>query len=52
MDVVCDGRRAEVAFTKDWALDAERRDLTINSLFLDLDGGLPFLLCQVQGEGG
>ena len=34
IDVVTDGRRAEVAFTKDWELDALRRDLTINSMFL------------------
>ncbi|KAL7073177.1 hypothetical protein ACQ4LE_007532, partial [Meloidogyne hapla] len=38
IDVVCDGRRASVKFTKDWEEDAFRRDLTINSLFLDLDG--------------
>lgn len=38
IDVVCDGRRAKVEFTTDWQLDANRRDLTINSLFLDLDG--------------
>uniref|UniRef100_A0A914HI06 Poly A polymerase head domain-containing protein n=1 Tax=Globodera rostochiensis TaxID=31243 RepID=A0A914HI06_GLORO len=38
VDVVCDGRRATVNFTKDWELDAFRRDLTINSLFLGLDG--------------
>ncbi|MFH4974233.1 hypothetical protein AB6A40_000942 [Gnathostoma spinigerum] len=38
IDVVCDGRRAEVKFTKNWQLDANRRDLTINSLFLGLDG--------------
>uniref|UniRef100_A0A915LF39 Poly A polymerase head domain-containing protein n=1 Tax=Meloidogyne javanica TaxID=6303 RepID=A0A915LF39_MELJA len=38
IDVVCDGRRAAVKFTKDWEEDAFRRDLTINSLFLDLDG--------------
>lgn len=34
IDVVCDGRRAEVEFTRDWKQDAYRRDLTINSLFL------------------
>ena len=28
VDVVCDGRRAEVNFTTDWELDAFRRDLT------------------------
>ena len=38
VDKVTDGRRAEVEFTKDWQLDANRRDLTINSMFLDLDG--------------
>ncbi|XP_077992379.1 CCA tRNA nucleotidyltransferase 1, mitochondrial-like [Glandiceps talaboti] len=38
IDKVTDGRHAEVEFTKDWRIDAERRDLTINSMFLDLDG--------------
>lgn len=38
IDVLTDGRRAEVEFTKDWQLDANRRDLTINSLFLGLEG--------------
>uniref|UniRef100_A0A0N4Z1B1 PolyA_pol domain-containing protein n=1 Tax=Parastrongyloides trichosuri TaxID=131310 RepID=A0A0N4Z1B1_PARTI len=38
IDVLCDGRRAEVQFTTDWQLDAFRRDLTINALFLKLDG--------------
>nr|XP_002738398.1 PREDICTED: CCA tRNA nucleotidyltransferase 1, mitochondrial-like [Saccoglossus kowalevskii] len=40
IDKVTDGRHAEVEFTKDWELDAERRDLTINSMFLGLDGTL------------
>ena len=40
IDVKTDGRHAEVEFTKDWALDAGRRDLTINSMFLELDGTL------------
>lgn len=40
IDKVTDGRHAEVEFTKDWRLDAERRDLTINSMFLGLDGTL------------
>ncbi|XP_074861193.1 CCA tRNA nucleotidyltransferase 1, mitochondrial isoform X2 [Carettochelys insculpta] len=39
-DVVTDGRHAEVEFTTDWEKDAERRDLTINSMFLGLDGTL------------
>lgn len=38
IDVVTDGRHAEVKFTTDWMLDANRRDLTINSMFLGLDG--------------
>lgn len=38
IDVVTDGRRAEVQFTTDWQLDAYRRDLTINSMFLGFDG--------------
>uniref|UniRef100_A0A7G3AFA6 Putative cca trna nucleotidyltransferase 1 isoform x2 n=2 Tax=Lutzomyia longipalpis TaxID=7200 RepID=A0A7G3AFA6_LUTLO len=39
IDVATDGRRAEVEFTKNWLLDANRRDLTINSMFMDLDDG-------------
>ncbi|KAI0984829.1 hypothetical protein GJ496_004696 [Pomphorhynchus laevis] len=38
VDVKTDGRHADVNFTTDWMVDANRRDLTINSLFLDLDG--------------
>ena len=34
------GRHAEVEFTKDWEIDAERRDLTFNAMSLDLDGTL------------
>jgi len=37
-DVSTDGRRASVAFTKDWAQDAQRRDFTMNALYCDLDG--------------
>ncbi|KAI2663773.1 CCA tRNA nucleotidyltransferase 1, mitochondrial [Labeo rohita] len=40
VDVQTDGRHAEVEFTTDWEKDAERRDLTINSMFLGLDGTL------------
>ncbi|XP_077323628.1 CCA tRNA nucleotidyltransferase 1, mitochondrial isoform X2 [Lithobates pipiens] len=40
VDLVTDGRHAEVQFTKDWEQDAERRDLTINSMFLGFDGTL------------
>lgn len=34
IDVRTDGRHADVEFTKDWQLDANRRDLTINAMFL------------------
>jgi poly(A) polymerase len=33
-----DGRRAQVAFGRDWKTDAERRDFTINGLYADADG--------------
>jgi len=38
IDVLSDGRHAEIEFTKNWQLDANRRDLTINSMYLDLSG--------------
>jgi poly(A) polymerase len=37
-DMQTDGRHAVVAFTRDWQLDAERRDFTINALSMDADG--------------
>ncbi|WP_160008219.1 CCA tRNA nucleotidyltransferase [Rhizobium sp. 18055] len=37
-DVETDGRRAKVAFSTDWQTDAERRDLTINALYVDEHG--------------
>ncbi|HWY64925.1 MAG TPA: CCA tRNA nucleotidyltransferase, partial [Rhizomicrobium sp.] len=37
-DVETDGRHAKVAFTDDWALDAARRDFTINALYATADG--------------
>ncbi|CAH0400537.1 unnamed protein product [Chilo suppressalis] len=40
IDMVTDGRHAEVEFTTDWKLDANRRDLTINSMFLGFDGSV------------
>lgn len=39
-DVSTDGRHAVVEFTTDWKKDAARRDLTINSMYLGLDGKL------------
>jgi poly(A) polymerase len=32
------GRKAKVAFGRDWVLDAQRRDFTINGLSVDADG--------------
>ena len=43
-DMVTDGRRAEVAFGRDWKTDAERRDFTVNGLYADLDGKVIDLL--------
>lgn len=40
IDVTTDGRHAEVEFTTDWLLDANRRDLTINAMFLGFDGSV------------
>jgi poly(A) polymerase len=37
-DVGTDGRHAEVAFGRDWRVDAERRDFTINALYIEADG--------------
>lgn len=39
-DVETDGRRAVVAFTRDWAEDAARRDFTMNALYAGRDGEL------------
>ena len=38
IDVATDGRHAEVEWTRDFKLDAGRRDLTINSLSMDMAG--------------
>ena len=40
IDRLTDGRHAVVEYTQDWRLDAERRDLTINAMSLELDGTL------------
>jgi poly(A) polymerase len=37
-DVETDGRRAKVAFGRDWRRDAERRDFTMNALSVTPDG--------------
>jgi poly(A) polymerase len=37
-DVKTDGRHAEVTFTADWSLDAQRRDFTMNTLLMNSKG--------------
>lgn len=37
-DIECYGRKAKVAFVTDFAIDAQRRDFTINALYLDFSG--------------
>ncbi len=39
-DVETFGRHARVTFVDDWREDAKRRDLTLNALYMDLDGTL------------
>ena len=39
-DVETDGRRAVVAFTTDWAQDAQRRDFCLNAVYADTQGNL------------
>jgi poly(A) polymerase len=36
-DISCDGRKALVDFTKNWEVDAARRDFSMNALYLDLN---------------
>ncbi len=37
-DVATDGRHAEVEYIDNWILDSERRDFTINAIYLDING--------------
>ena len=39
-DIKTDGRHAEVLFTDDWQQDSERRDFTINAIYMDRRGKL------------
>lgn len=48
IDMITDGRHAEVEFTTDWKLDANRRDLTINSMFLGMSYFIIFLTCNIN----
>ena len=38
VDLDTDGRHATVAFSDDWQADAERRDFTVNALYVTADG--------------
>ena len=37
-DISTDGRHANIQFTEDWKEDSERRDFTINAIYLDQNG--------------
>ena len=37
-DVETDGRHAEVEYINNWQLDSERRDFTINAIYMDING--------------
>ncbi len=39
-DIKTDGRHAEVEYTDDWRLDSERRDFTINAIYVDINGNI------------
>ena len=36
-DIKTDGRHAEVEYTDNWQQDSERRDFTINAIYLDIN---------------
>ena len=37
-DIKTDGRHAEIQYTDNWQLDSERRDFTINAIYLNING--------------
>lgn len=39
-DSKTDGRHAEVEYIHDWKIDSERRDFTINAIYMDINGKL------------
>lgn len=39
-DINCFGRQANVEFCKDFFIDSQRRDFTINALYMDIDGNI------------
>ncbi len=49
-DTETDGRHATVAFTKDWKLDASRRDFTMNALYAEGDGTVVDVLGTGLGD--
>lgn len=52
-DIATDGRHAKVLFGKDWQKDAERRDLTINGMYVDFQGDVIDLVngvADIQGK--
>lgn len=49
-DVETDGRRAVVAFTEDWAEDAQRRDFRLNAIYAGPDGALHEVVAGSIGD--
>ncbi len=39
-DLETDGRHAQVEYIDNWQLDSERRDFTINAIYLDINGNI------------
>ena len=39
-DVKTDGRHAKIEYTDDWQEDSNRRDFTINAIYLDIEGNI------------
>ncbi len=39
-DVITDGRHAKVEYIDNWQIDSERRDFTINAIYLDINGNI------------
>ena len=39
-DIKTDGRHAEVEYTDSWQQDSERRDFTINAIYMNINGKL------------
>ena len=37
-DITTDGRHADIEYTNNWKQDSERRDFTINAIYMDING--------------